>query len=124
MEDLPLVGDQGKQLSPGDFAARIEQGRLLVPAALLAVVRGLGVSTAVQLMTYLTASSSVVANLLSWDKADLDRARDELAQSLRGRIDESAFSSKRRRRASGALPGRSEQRGPRSFTPDDTADHG
>ena len=75
-------------------------------------------------MAYLTALSSVVANLLSWDKADLNRARDELAQSLRGRIDESAFSCKRRRRASGALPGRTAQRGTRSFTPDNTADHG
>lgn len=121
MEDLSLVSDKELQLKPGDFAARVDRGRLLVPPVLLTVLRSLGVFTAVQLMSYLAVSSSVITSLLHWRKADLDRALATLTRSLRGVVDESAFRKPARRRSTGALTGRSTKPGSRTYTPDGNA---
>ncbi|MFO1051467.1 MAG: hypothetical protein U1F36_04590 [Planctomycetota bacterium] len=96
MEDLPLVEDPALELRPGHFGVRISEDGLRVPLALDRVLRQLGVLTAQQFVSYLTSFGEVVGELLRWKSREIDRARAELADSLRGVVPAELFRASRR----------------------------
>ena len=77
-----------ERAAPGDFHARIIGEKLVLPKEVAEALQRQGVRTAEDLMSYLQAFPSGVADALHWSVGDVGRATQNLRETLRGHIGE------------------------------------
>ena len=77
-----------ERAAPGDFHARIMGDKLVLPKEVADALQRLGVRTAEDLMSYLQAFPSSVADALHWSVGDVRSATQNLKEKLRGHIGE------------------------------------
>jgi hypothetical protein len=77
-----------EQPAPGDLHAHIAGDKLFLPEEFARAVLKDGVRTAEDLLAYMQAFPSAVAETLHWPVQDVIRATERLRVILRGRIDD------------------------------------
>ncbi len=88
MPAVTIEGTADESAAPGDFHGRIIGDKLVLPKEVAEVLRRQGVRTAEDLMSYLQAFPSSVADALHWSVGDVGRATQNLREALRGHIGE------------------------------------
>ncbi|MBS0224431.1 MAG: hypothetical protein JSR91_27235 [Proteobacteria bacterium] len=88
MPAVAIEGTADESAAPGDFHARIIGGTLVLPEEVAGPLRRQGVRTAEDLVSYLQAFPSSVADALHWSVGDVRRATQNLKETLRGHIGE------------------------------------
>lgn len=90
--------------TPGDLRARLKDDNLLLPDRVAMAFAALGIRTAADLVSYLQAFPTSVADELGWEPQDVHHALALLRKQLRGRVDDSILNpSLRREPAYGAV---------------------
>jgi len=80
---IPLAADLGDtMLSEGNFGERLEDGRLLLPPRLIAVLKHFGVSSAEEFVGALEAYPNAFRQELKWRAKHLRAATQTLLQTL------------------------------------------
>ena len=89
----------------GDLRAKLDNGNLLLPKRVLAILTSWGVRTAADLLSVLQTFPSGLADELGWEAEDVDHALTVLKAQLKGRVDENVLNPpKREEPVYGAVP--------------------
>jgi hypothetical protein len=71
---------------PGNLKAHVQDNKLLLPNIVVAALHRDGVRTAEDLMSYILAFPSSVADILHWSLVDVERATTKLRRELKGHV--------------------------------------
>lgn len=91
MSAVGIMPTEGRHAHPGDFDARLADGKLWLPREIVEPLSRLPVRTAEDLLAYLGAFPSAIAEALGWRLDEVERARESLVDELRGHLDPALF---------------------------------
>lgn len=77
--------------SPGDLHARVENQNVYLPDPVAKAFQQEGVRTAADLLSYMHAFPSAVADILHWQPQEVAQATSRLERQLLGRVDNSVL---------------------------------
>jgi hypothetical protein len=77
----------GRHAHPGDFGAKLAEGKLWLPQEIVEPLGRFSVRTAEDLLAYLGAFPSAIAEALGWRLEEVERARESLVSALREHLD-------------------------------------
>lgn len=80
----PIVAAPSCVERAGHFGCVVTNDRILIPTRLASLLASRNLTTVEEFVAYLQAFPSDLASALHWSDAELDGARDELAEQLRG----------------------------------------
>lgn len=103
--ELQIVPMTGYSTIPiGDFGARLDGRKLLVPQRIHDALQRRRLITAEQLLAFTQTDPGPLAADLGWSEQDMLRACETLFATLRGHVDDEVLTRPTRRRSFGALP--------------------
>lgn len=91
MSAFGIMPTESRRAHPGDFGARLAGGRLWLPREIVEPLSRFSVRTAEDLLAYVGAFPSAIAEALGWRLDEVERARESLVSALREHLDPALF---------------------------------
>jgi hypothetical protein len=108
LKNPPLVVDAELEdkWRPGDFAARLADGKLFLPPSVVEAFHQCGVRTSIELLSYTHAFPTAIKTLFNWTYDEVTASRLKLCEVLKGHVPNEFMDppKPRRRYGFGALP--------------------
>ena len=84
--DLSIARSNGAPRR-GDFGAKVQNGQLLLPGTVVDLAAGQGVRSALELLSWLEAFPSAVAEQMQWSATDVNEAKGRIEALVRRYVD-------------------------------------